>query len=173
MRVYLIGYMGSGKTTTSKRLASVLGLPCYDLDQLFEEQYKIDIPHFFERYDESLFRKLESQLLKDTLQLDQAIVATGGGTPCFYDNMQWMNEHGLTVYIQMQAESVFHRLKSSKRKRPLVAQKTDEELNEFIREHMRQRNIFYSQAHIIVKGESLDVKGLTEKILLAQKSLQK
>lgn len=173
MRVYLIGYMGSGKTTTSKRLASVLGLPCYDLDQLFEEQYKIDIPHFFERYDESLFRKLESQLLKDTLQLDQAIIATGGGTPCFYDNMQWMNEHGLTVYIQMQAESVFHRLKSSKRKRPLVAQKTDEELNEFIREHMRQRNIFYSQAHVIVKGESLDVKGLTEKIIQTQKKLQK
>ncbi|HQQ13789.1 MAG TPA: shikimate kinase, partial [Bacteroidales bacterium] len=78
MRIYLVGYMGAGKTTTAKRLSSLLDIPYYDLDQLFEAQFKIEISSFFERYDESLFRKLESQLLKDTLQFDHAIISTGG-----------------------------------------------------------------------------------------------
>lgn len=164
MRIYLVGYMGAGKTTTAKRLSSLLDIPCYDLDQLFEAQFKIEISSFFERYDESLFRKLESQLLKDTLQFDHAIISTGGGTPCFYDNMKWMNENGLTIYLQMHVKSIVERLKTSKRKRPLLASKTDEELLDFVKEHLRQRNIFYSQAHILFKGESLKVDDLIQKI---------
>lgn len=156
--------MGSGKTTTAKRLSAALNMPWYDLDVLFEEQYKIEIASFFERYDESLFRKLESSLLKETLRFPDAIISTGGGTACFYDNMAWMNAHGLTVYLQMHPHSIMERLRSSKRKRPLVANKTETELKEFIRDHLRQRNIFYSQAHLIVKAESLDIKELEQLI---------
>lgn len=164
MLIYLIGYMGSGKSTTAKKLAGLLDMPCYDLDQLFEEQYKIEISHFFDRYDETLFRKIESSLLKDTFHLKDAIIATGGGTPCFYDNMHWMNSNGLTVYLQMNPKSILERLKSSKRKRPLVANKKEDELLTFVKEHLRQRNIFYSQAKIIVKGESVNLNELTRLI---------
>lgn len=161
MRIYLIGYMGSGKTTVSKRLSSLMDLPSYDLDQLFEERFKIEISSFFEKYDEGLFRNLESQLLKETVNIENGIIATGGGTPCFYDNIDWMNSNGITVYLQMHPISIANRLSSSRKKRPLLASKSNTELVSFIRGHMRQRNIFYSQAHIIVKAESIDLDGLS------------
>lgn len=160
MRIYLIGYMGAGKTTASKKMARLTGFACYDLDELFEEKYKINISDFFNKYGENLFRKLESQLLKDTVKFKNVIIATGGGTPCFYDNMTWMNEHGVTIYLQMHPKSIYQRLIASKRKRPLVAAKSPEELLIFIQDHLRQRNIFYSQAKIIIKAESLNLEEL-------------
>ncbi|MBS4060012.1 MAG: AAA family ATPase [Bacteroidetes bacterium] len=167
MRIYLVGYMGSGKTTVSKKLASLMGLECYDLDQLFEERFKIEIANFFDKYDEGLFRNLESQLLKETVVIDNAIIATGGGTPCFYDNMEWMNNNGITVYLQMHPLSIVSRLSSSRKKRPLLASKSNAELIGFIKGHLRQRNIFYSQAQIIIKAESIDLAGLSDQIKTA------
>lgn len=165
MRIYLIGYMGAGKTTASKKLARLTGFDCYDLDELFEEKYKISIEGFFSKYDETLFRMLESKLLKETDKFHNTIIATGGGTPCFYDNMTWMNQNGLTVYLQMHPKSIFKRLILSKRKRPLVANKTPEDLLQYIKEHLRQRNIFYSQAKIIIKAESLNLEELHKSIV--------
>jgi shikimate kinase len=165
MRIYLIGYMGSGKTTVSKRLSSLMNIPSYDLDQLFEERFKIEISSFFEKYDEGLFRNLESQLLKETTNIERGIIATGGGTPCFYDNMNWMNNNGITVYLQMHPLSIVNRISSSRKKRPLLASKSNAELISFIRGHMRQRNIFYSQAHIIVKAESINLEALSNLII--------
>lgn len=165
MRVYLIGYMGSGKSTAAKRLSALLNMPSFDLDVLFEERYKIEISSFFQRYDETLFRKLESGLLKETTNIPEGIIATGGGTPCFYDNIHWMNQNGITVYIRMSPVSIAERLKTSRKKRPLVANKDENELLPFIQDSMRQRNIFYSQAQIIVKGENLDLKALSDKII--------
>ncbi|PKP53313.1 MAG: shikimate kinase [Bacteroidetes bacterium HGW-Bacteroidetes-1] len=162
MRIYLVGYMGSGKSTVSKRLAQLMNFECVDLDQLFEEKFKIEIADFFKKYDESLFRLLESRLLKDTLKLSNTIIATGGGTPCFYDNMEWMNQNGITVYLQMHPLSIVYRLNDSKKKRPLVASKSQVELISFVRDHLRQRNIYYSQANIIIKSESLNINELSE-----------
>jgi shikimate kinase len=164
MRIYLLGYMGSGKTTVSRRLATALGLDALDLDVLFEEKFKIEIATFFKKYDESLFRKLESQLLKETLNLDNVVIATGGGTPCFYDNMDWMNKNGLTVYLRVHPLTAASRLSASKKKRPLVINKTQLELLDFVKEHMRQRNIYYSQADLIVKAESLSIPELADLI---------
>lgn len=164
MRVYLIGYMGSGKSTVAKKLAKVLKFISYDLDHLFQEKYKIDIGGFFSKYDETLFRKLESQLLKETTAFECAIIATGGGTPCFYDNMNWMNRNGITVYLQMSPASIVSRLSLSKKKRPLIASKSSDELLGFVTNHLRQRNIFYSQAQIIVSGESVDHELLAHKV---------
>jgi len=166
MRVYLIGYMGSGKTTVSRKLASAMNMDVLDLDVLFEERFKIEIANFFNKYDESLFRKLESQLLKETTAYDNVIIATGGGTPCFYNNMEWMNQNGLTVYLRIHPNTALTRLLTSKKKRPLVMNKSESELLDFIKEHMRQRNIFYAQADVVIKGESLDINELTEMIKL-------
>ena len=164
MRIYVIGYMGSGKSTVSHKLASKLGYLRFDLDELFEQRYKISIQNFFEKYDETLFRKLESRLLKETVLLNKVVIATGGGTPCFYDNMEWMLEFGTTVFIEMHPDSLVKRLLESKKKRPLLMGKTPEQLRKFVQNQLRQRNIWYSQAQIILKGESIDVDDAVRKI---------
>lgn len=105
MRIYLVGYMGAGKSTTSKRLAHQLGWEAYDTDRLFEARYKISINDFFHKYDADLYRKLETQILHETLSLDNAVIATGGGTPCFNNNMEWMNQNGFTVFLKISPES--------------------------------------------------------------------
>jgi shikimate kinase len=156
--------MGSGKSTVSHKIASKLGYLRFDLDELFEQRYKISIQDFFQKYDESLFRKLESRLLKETVLLNKVVIATGGGTPCFYDNMEWMLEFGTTVFIHMQPGSLVKRLLDSKKKRPLLIGKTPEQLREFVQNQLRQRSIWYSQAHIILKGESLDINEAVDQI---------
>lgn len=156
--------MGTGKTTVSRKLAAQLGWNYCDLDQLFEIKYKITVNDFFEQYDETLFRKLERDLLLETTLLQKTIIATGGGTPCFYENMRCMNESGLTVYLKISPEAAAHRLVNSKKKRPLLIHKTDEELFDFIRKHLSEREVFYQQAHITAKTESCDIQGLAEQI---------
>lgn len=160
MRIYLIGYMGSGKSTVARKLAARLGFTTYDTDVLFEERFRISIQQFFDKYDEPLFRKLERNLLKETLFFNNAVIATGGGTPCFYDNMDWMNAHGTTVYLKLSPQSLARRLSEAKRKRPLLKEKSNLDLMEFVNNHLRQRNIWYSQAQHIVKGESVDLDQL-------------
>lgn len=166
MRIYIIGYMGSGKSTVSEKLAKKLNLLRFDLDELFEQRFKVDISSFFDKYDETLFRKFESLLLKETILLNNVVISTGGGTPCFYNNMEWMKQFGITVYLEMNAKSLLSRLQASKKKRPLMQdKKTADQLLEFIQNHMRKRDIWYSQADIIVKGESLDVDELADRVL--------
>ncbi|MCK9449275.1 MAG: shikimate kinase [Bacteroidales bacterium] len=168
MRIYLIGYMGAGKTTLSKKLANLLGYNYIDLDQMFEERYKIEIDSFFKKYDEKAFRNIESQLLKETASLNSVVIATGGGTPCYHDNMSWMNQHGITVYLEMHPRSLFKRLILSKKKRPLVLSHRPAELLLFIKNHLVERNKFYNQAAIIIKGEDIDPSDLHQRILKFQ-----
>jgi len=163
-RIYLVGYMGAGKSTCAKRLANRFDWDFKDLDQLFESKYKITIPDFFEKYDESLFRRLERELLLETSLFQNTIIATGGGTACFYNNMSWMNENGLTVYLKMSPSAVSNRLVHAKKKRPLIAKKSPEELYIFVKEHLRQRAIFYSQAKIVTEAESLNLELLVAQL---------
>lgn len=160
MRIYLVGYMGAGKSTTSKRLANKLGWEAYDTDRLFEARYKISINDFFHKYDADLYRKLETQILHDTLQYDNAVIATGGGTACFNDNMAWMNQHGFTVFLKVSPQSAVSRLSQSKVKRPILIDKTQEELAEFIMKNYAERLPYYEQAQLIFKGEDCDVEQL-------------
>ncbi len=160
MRIYLVGYMGAGKSTTSKRLANRLGWEAYDTDRLFEARFKISINDFFHKYDADLYRKLETQILHETLSLDNAVIATGGGTPCFNDNMEWMNQNGFTVFLKISPQSAIIRLSQSKVKRPLIYDRPADEVSEFILRNYAERLPFYEQAQLTVKGEDLDIEEL-------------
>lgn len=164
MRIYLVGYMGAGKSTTAKRLAKRLGVESYDTDRMFEEKYHISINDFFNKYDEPLYRKLETQILHDTEQLDNVVISTGGGTACFNDNMEWMNQHGFTVFLKISPESAVARLQQSKVKRPVVMNRTPEELAEFIPQNYAARMPFYEQAKLTFKGENCDIEALIASI---------
>jgi len=161
MLIYLVGYMASGKTYTGPRLAEALGYGFIDLDEMFENKYRIGIQKFFHKYGESAFRPLERELLHSTFQLVRHVISTGGGTACFFDNMQLMNEHGLTVYLKQSAEALFQRLKLSKKPRPLIKNGRDEELRRQIEDHLAERIPYYEQARIIVDA-AIEVPRLTD-----------
>jgi len=163
-RIYLVGFMGAGKSTVGKRLAAVLNYQFLDLDDDFEESYKISISSFFKKYDEKLFRKLEYQKLLNTLIKENTVVSTGGGTACFFDSMEVMNAIGMTVYLKMSPEAIASRLKTAKKKRPLVQSMKDEELLEFIKNKLEERKKSYEKATITIEAINLNVKQLSELI---------
>lgn len=167
MNIYLVGYMGSGKSTIGKLLSAKLNFSHLDLDDYFEETYRISIMNFFKKYDELAFRKLETGMLEKTLSFESYIISTGGGTPCFNNNMDFINAHGLSVYIQMQPQSLFQRLKHAKRPRPRTTYLDDDALKQRIFEDMQVREKYYQQAHIRVKGEDIDIDNLAADILTA------
>jgi len=156
--------MGSGKTTVGKKLAKRLGFQFIDLDDMIERKYKIEVREFFQKYDEKSFRKVEHDTLILTFQLSDTVIATGGGAPCFFDNMELINQNGISVYIEMSNLSLFHRLSNSKRPRPWVQNKSQDELKQFIEAHLEERLPSYSKAHMTIKGENLDMDNLVEKI---------
>ena len=156
--------MGAGKTTAAKRIANRLGWDVADTDAMFEEKYRISIHDFFNKYDETLFRKLESEVLKTTENMEFTVVSTGGGLACCLDNMDWMNHHGTTVFMRISPEAAADRILHSKRKRPLTDNKTEAELVEYIRHHYAERMPFYEQAHITVKSEDFDLESLIKLI---------
>lgn len=164
MRIYLVGYMSAGKSTTAKRLANRLGLEAYDTDRMFEARYHITVNDFFQKYDEPLYRKLETQILHDTLALDNAVIATGGGTACFNDNMEWMNQNGYTVFLKISPQSALVRLSQSKVRRPKVYGKSPGELEAFIRHNYTERMPYYEKAMLTVKAEDLDLESLATAI---------
>ena len=163
-RIYLVGYMGAGKTTAAKRLAQRLGWEVADTDTLFEEKYKISVDDFFQKYDEPLYRKLEAEILKSTENLSHTVISTGGGTACYFDNMDWMNRHGLTVFMRISPEAAVDRVIHSRHKRPLARGKSEAELMEYVSWHYASRIPFYEQARLTVKSEDFDLDNLLQLI---------
>lgn len=163
-RIYLVGFMGVGKSTIGKQLAKKLGYDFIDIDREFEKKYKISIRGFFDKYDEDLFRKLEYQVLHDSFNLDNVVVSTGGGTACFFNSIELMNEYGFTIYLEMSQDALFVRLKNARRKRPLVADKSDEDLKATISNKLDERLPYYQQAKLIVDAAELDVETLKASI---------
>ena len=157
--------MGAGKTTAARRLANRLGWEVVDTDDMFEEKYKISVCDFFNKYDETLYRKLESEVLKSTENLENVVISTGGGTACYFDNIDWMNQNGLTVFLRISEKAVVDRLLHAKRKRPLAIGKSEEELTAFVADHYTSRLPFYEKAQITVKSEDLDLDGLLNTII--------
>lgn len=159
-RIYIIGYMGAGKSGVAKRLAARIGWQSCDTDSMFEEKYRITINDFFAKYGQDLFRKLESEILHSTAQMDNVVVATGGGTPCFFDNMDFMNNNGLTVFLSMSAKSAAIRLSQTRKKRPLTKGLSGDELLHFVEQQYEQRLPFYTQAQMTFKAEDCDVENM-------------
>lgn len=171
MRIFLIGYMGSGKTTTGRKMASLYDCPFIDLDTRIETTTGKSISEHF-ILGEDHFRKVEQQTLHNASTDSKFILSTGGGTPCFHGNMDWMNKNGITVYLKLDPLSLFHRLKASKRPRPLLEGKSDEELLEFIKNNLAEREPVYRQARYQVKGEDLDVLSLVNNINMGERQLR-
>ncbi len=169
MIVYLIGYMGCGKSTAGKGLAKKLGYEFIDLDELLEANEGRTISEIFANDGEEAFRKIEQATLASTFGLEHVIIATGGGAPCFFDNMAQMNAHGLTIYIQMTPEGLMERLQGGMDHRPILKGKSPQELHRFIAEALEKRNPFYTQAKSIVDGQILSPELLHNAIELHQK----
>jgi len=153
--IFLIGFMGSGKTTLGRKLAARLGYPFMDLDHILEAQAGMTIAQYFSEFGEDAFRKLESEVLKQTNYPQHAVVSTGGGLPCFFDNMQWINAHGRSVYIKLPPKTLASRLENEKEQRPLLREKHGEALIGFIADKLVEREHYYSQATFITDGLSL------------------
>ena len=153
-RVYLIGYMGCGKTTIGKRLAKSLGWDVIDMDSRIENRYRKTIPDIFASEGEESFRKKERFILEELSALENVVVSTGGGAPCFFDNIDVMNSSGLCVYIRMTPEALAARLKNAKANRPLLKDKTEEELTGFIKEQLEKRRAFYEQARYVIDNDN-------------------
>ncbi len=164
MLVYLIGFMGSGKSTAGKKLANKLGFEFIDLDYLIEQDTGLSISEYFEKFGEEKFRELEGKMLHKTSLLDKAVISTGGGTPCFFDNMDTINKNGVSVYLKTDIPLIMSRLKGEKNQRPLIQNKTDEELRTYLSDLLAVREKYYEQAHIVVGAKSLNISSLANKI---------
>lgn len=152
MKYYLVGYMYSGKSTFGRRLAAEKGMDFLDLDRAFEERYHYTVPRFFAQFGESAFRKLETQMLYDTATLDNVVIATGGGTPCHNDNLEFLLANGTVVYLQMSVDDLVQRAIHSRNPRPLMQGLTPEEVRAKIEAQIKEREVFYLRAHIIIDG---------------------
>ena len=162
-KIFLLGYMGSGKSTLGKLLANSLKLAFIDLDTCIEQRRQKTIPQIFEEKGEAEFRKIEQAALLKTASIENAIISTGGGTPCFFDNMNFMNERGLTIYLQSSPETLLENLREFKANRPLIRDKSDEGLLAFIKENLEKRDFYYTQAKLIINPKE-DLEQIIEKI---------
>ncbi len=147
MRIYLIGYMGCGKSTLGRRLAKHAGLQFIDMDHYIEKRNYKTIPQIFTEEGESEFRKKERKALEELSEFSNVVIATGGGAPCFFDNVDLMNRTGKTIYLNVDPKILADRLVKSKTERPLIKGKSKEELVQFIDETLKKRNEFYAKAH--------------------------
>lgn len=158
IRIFLIGYMGAGKTTLGKAFARHLGLTFIDLDWYIEERFHKTVRQIFAERSEEGFRELEKRMLHEVAEFEDVVIATGGGTPCFFDNMEHMNQSGETVFLEVSQDVLFRRLKVAKQQRPLLAQKTDEELKAFIHDALQKRLSHYTKAKHIFRTDELEDK---------------
>lgn len=156
IRVFLIGYMGAGKTTLGKAFARAMNLGFIDLDWYIEERFHKTVGALFAEKGEEEFRLLEKRMLHEVADFEDVVISTGGGTPCFFDNMEFMNTRGETVFLDVKLNVLFRRLKVAKHQRPLLAQKSDDELASFISEALQQRMPFYSKARHTFDAEQLE-----------------
>ncbi len=161
-RFFLIGFMGSGKTTMGSRLARKIGYEFVDMDQIIEETARMTVPGIFSEHGEEVFRKWEHDILQDLCQRENVVIATGGGAPCHGEMMSIMNNSGTTVYIKLSPPALKDRLMQSKTERPLISGKSEQELLEFIKSKLEEREVFYNQATFIIDGINLSSDQLAE-----------
>lgn len=158
--LYIIGFMGSGKTTAGKKLASLLGWSFIDLDRKIEEHTGMKIPEIFSKFGEEHFRNIESEMLRSINPGSNTVVATGGGAPCYKDNMEFMLSTGLTIYLKMTPPQLASRLTASNDERPLIKNMEGKELLVFIEKKLSDREEWYEKSHLIRNGFDIDINDL-------------
>lgn len=148
--------MASGKTTLGRALAKSLNIPFYDLDFFIEQRFRASVAELFASHGEEWFRKVESNILKEIGEFNDVVISCGGGTPCFFDNMDYMNSQGTTVWVDASIPCIVRRLLVAKVKRPLAQGKSAHDLTLFVADHLSQRLSFYSAAKVRFPGDNLE-----------------
>jgi shikimate kinase len=154
-KFFLIGFMGSGKSHWGKKWSAQLNLPFFDLDDEIERAEGQTISEIFYSKGEEYLRRLESEVLKSFQDKENFILACGGGTPCFNNNMDWINKNGASIYLKTAVESLYNRLVTEKSHRPLIKDLSDEQLMPFIKSKLEEREPYYLKADIVVDEEML------------------
>ena len=154
--------MGSGKSYLGKLWADDNGIQFYDLDMLIEEEERMSIEKIFSTYGEDYFREKEAAVLRNTNRFENAIIASGGGTPCYFDNMQWMNKNGVTIFLNENIEEIIHHIKNDKKVRPLITLQDQTTLPNFIKNKLLERKSFYEQCQLILNPAQLNRNGFNE-----------
>lgn len=164
MKIFLLGLMGSGKSFWKKELAAKLKLTAYDLDLLIEAVEEASIPEIFETSGETYFRKAEAKLLRWFGEKKSFVLATGGGTPCFHENIKWMNQQGITIWLDEPVSVLVSRLKNETNNRPLLNDLDENGLQQYLEKLLVERTPYYSQANIRLIGNEINLKSLLLKI---------
>ena len=160
--IFLIGFMGSGKSYWGKKWAAINHLSFVDLDELIEKKAGRSIADIFETWGEEHFRKLEAETLRSCAQLEDTIIACGGGTPCFHENMPWMNDHGITIYLSATPTEILQRVLGEQEKRPLIKTLNPEEIVLYTEKKLAERAPFYQQAKLKLPSSLANENTLTE-----------
>lgn len=155
-RIVLIGYMGAGKTTVGRMLAKDMGLMFYDLDWYITSRMRRTVAQIFEESGEEGFRRIERNMLHEVAEFENVVISCGGGTPCFFDNMDYLNLQSETVYLKATPEVLYAHLKMGKSVRPLLLNKTPEEVEAFVKQQLQQREPYYSKAKHVLDVNVLD-----------------
>ncbi len=165
-RIFLTGYMGAGKTTIGKDLSKRMGLSFIDLDLYIESRYLKSVPQLFAEKGEAAFRDIEQRMLHEVAAFEDVLISTGGGAPCYADNMAFMNRQGTTVYLKVSVDELANRLEACKSTRPVLAGRKGETLKAFIAETLVKREPFYLQASVVFDAEVMltetDVKTISK-----------
>ncbi len=164
MRVFLIGFMGCGKSTIGKKLAETLNYKFIDLDSFIQQKTEENITEIFQKQGENYFRDLEKESLNEICKMENIVIATGGGTPCFFDNMQKILDSGKSIYLKMKVQDLKDRLQKEKNKRPLIKNLTEKELVNFISKKLLERECFYKKANHVLKSKNINEKDI-EKLI--------
>ncbi|HEV7781763.1 MAG TPA: shikimate kinase [Chitinophagaceae bacterium] len=168
MRIFLIGFMGSGKTHWGRLLSQKLGIPFFDLDEQVTEHAGKSIPEIFKSEGEEQFRLKEKDVLHIITESHESFVmACGGGSPCYFNNIEYMNQAGTTVWINSPLDVLYNRLLGEKTKRPLIKELSDDQLKSFIYKKFADRKIYYEQADMVVDEEPVELDQLINKIFHA------
>ncbi|MDR1668048.1 MAG: shikimate kinase [Bacteroidales bacterium] len=160
MKIFLTGFMGSGKSTIGRRMSEIVGFDFWDTDRLIEQEQGKTVSEIFAELGEDAFRRLEHNLLLSLAARDFAVVSTGGGMPCFHQNMDLMLHCGKVVYLKTHPETLARRLMRSQTERPLIRDKTFEALQEYITVKLKEREPFYRRAEFVVQTEDFSMDGL-------------
>ena len=155
-RIILIGYMGSGKTTVGKALSKETGMMFYDLDWYIESRMRKTVAQIFAEKGEEGFRKIEHNMLHEVAEFENVIISCGGGTPCFFDNIDYINQQGEVVYLKATPEVLYRHLLMGKVERPRIKNKTPEELIAYITEQVAKREEFYNKARYTLDVSLMD-----------------